>query len=944
MVFHLEPQGATSCVHSSFFVEPLADHTSRNVSIPRTWGVCEKLLCVDPAILASSEDGAVIINDLAQSEQHMSRTYVNGGPMSRFYAGVALTSPTRSVVGALCVFDVKPRDGLPRDDIIYLNDLAATIMEYLDTYTLRDQQRRGEQLTRGLISFSEGRNSFCGSLDSNDIKAIGKAASQGRLKDALLPCGAELAFPGKSNQDTSDKRCSVTALQESILPTNSKSMFSRAAGIMRASSDVDGVLILDASVAATGSVSGSLIESTIEPPEETGSSSEDEQYPKVNSPQKGPKLPQSLPKAGKRCQTLGFATRKESEVAGIVNPIGSLQEVDLRRLLQQFPDGKILTFLDEGAFSSEYDFEETTNGVHENFDSQNSRQRRISNGRTQRIMKALKAAFPGVQSLAFVPFWDFERSRWFAGCLCWSTRVDRTLSPQHDLPFYKVFGHSIMNELTRLDTIATNQAKTTFLSSMSHELRSPLHGILGSIQHLQSTALDSFQVTMLNSMAACGQTLLDTVENVLDYVKTGETNRSLSSKELKGSKTICVSSKPIKIPKESNDVPDDYTCDLALGTEEVVEAMFAGETLPAITGFGRSGSITPAIPRTPQPASPVSSLRRFSRPETVSFFDRGSRGDYQARPHDSRVDSSLQRDIASDAGSDASCQRESRFIILDIANQENWNFLVPCGSWGRILMNIVGNAFKFTKSGHVQVRLKSSNHSRGEKASVTLTIRDSGVGMSTDFLANKLFQAFSKENPHSAGTGVGLSIVRQIIENIGGTIEVSSDAQQGTQITVKLLLERSNQPQPESPQRTQFLEALPHLRGRKVCVLQKKCTSCDEHSDEVHHWQSLTRFTAALSSTLTEWLKMDVIHASDWEGQDVDVVICPELSFDRLAAIRNCRSVGKVAPATIFVAMDSLEAATMRSDARITSKESVVEIMTQPYVDGMRLDEDNQLT
>lgn len=57
-----------------------------------------------------------------------------------------------------------------------------------------------------------------------------------------------------------------------------------------------------------------------------------------------------------------------------------------------------------------------------------------------------------------------------------------------------------MTELARLDAINLHMAKTTFVASISHELRSPLHGVLGSIQFLQDTALDAFQVSMLSKL------------------------------------------------------------------------------------------------------------------------------------------------------------------------------------------------------------------------------------------------------------------------------------------------------------------------------------------------------------------------------------------------------------------------------------------------------------
>jgi signal transduction histidine kinase len=69
-----------------------------------------------------------------------------------------------------------------------------------------------------------------------------------------------------------------------------------------------------------------------------------------------------------------------------------------------------------------------------------------------------------------------------------------------------------MRELSRLDAMALNHMKTTFVASISHELRSPLHGILGTLEFIKDTPLDSFQISMLNSLNSCGQTLLDTIK------------------------------------------------------------------------------------------------------------------------------------------------------------------------------------------------------------------------------------------------------------------------------------------------------------------------------------------------------------------------------------------------------------------------------------------------
>jgi hypothetical protein len=205
--------------------------------------------------------------------------------------------------------------------------------------------------------------------------------------------------------------------------------------------------------------------------------------------------------------------------------------------------------------------------------------------------------------------------------------------------------------------------------------------------------------------------------------------------------------------------------------------------------------------------------------------------------------------------------------------------------------------------------------------------------MSPAFLANKAFQPFSQEDSHAPGTGLGLSIVRQIIDTNGGKIEISSDSSIGTKLTVKLALTRPETSAVPTPERLRYEASLPRLEGRRICILRKKIAGPSQDAKVSGTDEGLLRFTNALVATLEKHLKMEVVKFTEWEeGHDSDIVICPELSFDYIAAIRSQRAPGHKCPPCIFVAMDALEAATLRSDARVTSRESVVEIMTQPSV------------
>ncbi|TKA68227.1 hypothetical protein B0A55_09849 [Friedmanniomyces simplex] len=122
-------------------------------------------------------------------------------------------------------------------------------------------------------------------------------------------------------------------------------------------------------------------------------------------------------------------------------------------------------------------------------------------------------------SVAFLPLWDFQQDRWLASGLAWTTDPTRVLN-QDDLNYLAAFGHSIMAETLKVQASTLSSAKSDFISSISHELRSPLHGILASLELLQETlALDYDSSTMLENAYSCGTMLLDTMNNLLDFAR-----------------------------------------------------------------------------------------------------------------------------------------------------------------------------------------------------------------------------------------------------------------------------------------------------------------------------------------------------------------------------------------------------------------------------------------
>ncbi|RYZ49939.1 MAG: tetratricopeptide repeat protein, partial [Sphingobacteriales bacterium] len=111
----------------------------------------------------------------------------------------------------------------------------------------------------------------------------------------------------------------------------------------------------------------------------------------------------------------------------------------------------------------------------------------------------------------------------------------------------------------------------------------------------------------------------------------------------------------------------------------------------------------------------------------------------------------------------------------------------------QILINLVGNAIKFTEKGHVAVRARLDKRD-GRKLWVSFDVEDTGIGISSDYV-DKIFESFTQAGTDVArrfgGTGLGLTISRQLVTLMQGDVSVRSELGKGTCFTVMLPLEES---------------------------------------------------------------------------------------------------------------------------------------------------------
>ncbi|MBV1878142.1 MAG: response regulator [Pseudomonadales bacterium] len=229
------------------------------------------------------------------------------------------------------------------------------------------------------------------------------------------------------------------------------------------------------------------------------------------------------------------------------------------------------------------------------------------------------------------------------------------------------------------------QAKSDFLAMVSHEVRTPMNGLLGLSAMLADTELDSDQKTTLRLIQQSGENLLTIINDILDF-----------SKVEAGKMTIADA--PMSLQDLLRDVVELFSL-RAKEKELVIELNFEDEMPPRV--YGDAGRIK------------------------------------------------------------------------------------------QILVNLIGNAYKFTESGQVTVNVARRHSFVPNLALFRISVIDTGIGMSEAVL-ERIFEAFTQAdaatNRRFGGTGLGLPISKQLVELMGGKIGASSVVAQGSVVWFELPL------------------------------------------------------------------------------------------------------------------------------------------------------------
>ena len=143
----------------------------------------------------------------------------------------------------------------------------------------------------------------------------------------------------------------------------------------------------------------------------------------------------------------------------------------------------------------------------------------------------------------------------------------------------------------------------------------------------------------------------------------------------------------------------------------------------------------------------------------------------------------------------------------------------------QVLLNLLSNAIKFTpEGGTVSLALRQLPGNQKGRGTYEFRVRDNGIGMSPEF-AKKIFEPFERERSstvsHIQGTGLGMAISKSIVDMMGGTIEVHSEPQKGTEFVVRLPLTiLEPQPAPKTAQEQPQQEEIPDFTGKRILLAE----------------------------------------------------------------------------------------------------------------------------
>ena len=217
----------------------------------------------------------------------------------------------------------------------------------------------------------------------------------------------------------------------------------------------------------------------------------------------------------------------------------------------------------------------------------------------------------------------------------------------------------------------------------------------------------------------------------------------------------------------------------------------------------------------------------------------------------------------------------------------------------RIMLNLLSNAVKYNKeNGTIDTYVQELSDD-GETAVFEFKIVDSGTGMSREFIENELFKPFTQETNDARtkyrGTGLGMSIVKALIDLMGGTIEVESKLGKGTAFIFRISfkIDQNIHQQDETESREYLQESI--LRGMKILLAED-----NEINMEIAEFY-LTELGAEVDKAWNGKEAVDKFAGSEPGGYDAILMDIMMPVMDGITAAKHIRKLKRDDAGTVLI-------------------------------------------
>jgi signal transduction histidine kinase/CheY-like chemotaxis protein len=244
-------------------------------------------------------------------------------------------------------------------------------------------------------------------------------------------------------------------------------------------------------------------------------------------------------------------------------------------------------------------------------------------------------------------------------------------------------------------------------------------------------------------------------------------------------------------------------------------------------------------------------------------------------------------------------------------------FLGDHGRLRQVIINLLGNAVKFTSKGHVYLNVELPQKPSG-KATVLFSVSDTGIGIAPEKIGTifeKFTQADTSTTREYGGTGLGLSICKRLTELMGGEIGVRSTAGEGSTFWFTLALPQDKSAEPEIAPGIE-------LKGLRILYVDDNPTNRFVLREQLNHHQ-LRNFACASGEEALQILR------SNWAGGDQFRVAILDQEMPGMDGVTLARTI-KADPLLKDTVLIMLSSSGQRSDASVMMEAGVAAYLIKP--------------